>query len=246
MRSYAIGDIHGHLDLLVEAHRKITDDRVAYGADDAPIVHVGDLVDRGPDSKGVIEYLRAGIESGNNWIVLKGNHDRMFTGFLSNIKHHDEGLRSDLSYLHYKIGGGATLASYGIKSAADRRLKPVHAEAVAAVPQIHRDFLDSRPAFFNRDQVMFVHAGVRPDVPLDQQSETDLTWIRGSFLEDRRDYGPLIVHGHTAIDKPRHYGNRINIDSGAAYGGPLSTIVIEGRDVYHLTTEGRARVLPEP
>jgi serine/threonine protein phosphatase 1 len=245
MRSYAIGDIHGHLDLLIEAHRKIADDRAAYGADDAPIVHVGDLVDRGPDSKGVIEYLRAGIAAGKNWIVLKGNHDRMFTGFLNNIKHHDEGLRSDLSYLHYKIGGGATLASYGVKNAADRRLKPVHAEAVAAVPQNHRDFLESRPAFFNRDQVMFVHAGVRPDVPLDRQTETDLTWIRGAFLEDPRDYGPLIVHGHTAIDKPRHYGNRVNIDSGAAYGGPLSTIVIEGRDVFHLTSEGRARVLPE-
>ena len=242
MRSYAIGDIHGHLDLLQDLHARIAQDQ---GADNAPIIHVGDLVDRGPDSKGVIEYLRAGIAAGKNWIVLKGNHDRMFTGFLADIKHHDEGLRSDLSYLHFKIGGGATLASYGVKNAADRRIKPVHAEAVAAVPQNHRDFLEALPTSYRHGDAMFVHAGVRPEAPLDQQTETDLLWIRGSFLEDPRDYGPLIVHGHTAIDKPRHYGNRINIDSGAAYGGPLSAVVIEGREVFHLTQNGRVRLVAE-
>ncbi len=242
MRTYAIGDIHGHLDLLQDLHTRIAQDQ---GADDAPIIHVGDLVDRGPDSKGVIEYLRSGIVDGKNWVVLKGNHDRMFTGFLSDIKHHDEGLRADLSYLHYKIGGGATLASYGVKSAADRRLKPVHAEAVVAVPQNHRDFLVDLPTAYRRGEALFVHAGVRPDVALDSQTETDLLWIRGAFLEDPRDYGPLIVHGHTAIDKPRHYGNRLNIDSGAAYGGPLSAVVIEGRDVFHLTPEGRVLLVPE-
>ena len=242
MQTYAIGDIHGHLDLLQDLHARISADQAG---GDAPIIHVGDLVDRGPDSKGVIEYLRAGIAAGKNWVVLKGNHDRMFSGFLADIKHHDEGLRSDLSYLHYKIGGGSTLASYGVKSAADRRLKPVHAEAVAAVPINHREFLENLPTSYRHGEAMFVHAGVRPEVPLDQQSETDLIWIRGSFLEDPRDYGPLIVHGHTAIDKPRHYGNRINIDSGAAYGGPLSAVVIEGRDVCHLTPDGRVLLVPE-
>ena len=242
MRSYAIGDIHGHLNLLQDLHARIAVDQ---GSDVAPIIHIGDLVDRGPDSKGVIEYLRAGINAGKNWIVLKGNHDRMFAGFLADIKHHDEGLRADLSYLHYKIGGGATLASYGVKSAADRRLKPVHAEAVAAVPKSHLDFLDGLPTSYLRGNAMFVHAGVRAGVPLDQQTETDLLWIRGVFLEDRHDYGPLIVHGHTAIDKPRHYSNRVNIDSGAAYGGPLSAVVIEGLDVFHLTPDGRVRLMPE-
>ena len=242
MRSYAIGDIHGHLDLLQDLHARIASDQ---GGDDAPIIHVGDLVDRGPNSKAVIEYLRAGIAEGQNWVVLKGNHDRMFSGFLSDINHHDEGLRSDLSYLHYRIGGAATLASYGVKNGADRRLKPVHAEAVAAVPQNHRDFLENLPTFHHHGDAMFVHAGVRPDVPLDQQTETDLVWIRGSFLEDPRDYGPLIVHGHTAIDRPRHYGNRINIDSGAAYGGPLSAVLMDGRAAFHLTKEGRVPLVPE-
>lgn len=242
MRSYAIGDIHGHLDLLIDLHARIAGDQ---GTDDAPIIHVGDLVDRGPDSKGVIEYLRAGIAAGKNWIVLKGNHDRMFAGYLSDISYEDDGLREGLNYLHYKIGGAATLASYGIKNAADRRLKPVHAEAVAAVPQAHRDFLAALPTHHPHGEAMFVHAGVRPGVPLDQQSETDLLWIRSPFLEDRLDHGPLIVHGHTAIDKPRHYGNRINLDSGAAYGGPLSAVVIEGRDVWHLTPDGRVLLVPE-
>ena len=242
MQSYAIGDIHGHLDLLIEQHRRIAEDRAKFGSTDAPVVHVGDLVDRGPDSQGVIEYLRAGIAAGENWVVLKGNHDRMFTGFLSDIKHHDEGLRADLSYLHYKIGGGETLASYGVKNAADRRIGPVHAEAVAAVPQAHRDFLQNCPTSFARGGAFFVHAGIRPGVPLDQQTETDLLWIRGSFLIDPISHGPLIVHGHTAIDRPRYYGNRVNTDSGAAYGGPLSTVVIEGRKVFHLTHAGRVSI----
>ncbi len=239
MRTYAIGDIHGHLDLLIEAHARIAADRRESGVDDGPIVHIGDLVDRGPNSQGVIEYLRAGIAAGENWVVLKGNHDRMFTGFLSDMGYQDEGLRADLSYLHYKIGGAETLASYGIKNAADRRIAPVHAEAVAAVPQAHRDFLVSRPTSFVRGEVMFVHAGVRPGVPLDAQTETDLLWIRGAFLIDPVDHGKLIVHGHTAIDRPRNYGNRVNTDSGAAYGGPLSAIVLEGRDAFHLTQTDR-------
>lgn len=245
MRTYAIGDIHGHLELLIDVHRKINADRVLHGENEAPIVHVGDLVDRGPNSQGVIEYLRAGVAQGKNWIILKGNHDRMFTGFLDDAAYHDPGLRADLSYLHYKIGGAATLASYGVKNAADRRIAVIHAEAVAAVPRAHRDFLESRPVSYNRGDAMFVHAGVRAGVPLDQQTDTDLMWIRGVFLEDRESYGPLIVHGHTAIDKPRHYGNRVNIDSGAAYGGPLSGVVIEGRDVYQLTNTGRVLLRPE-
>ena len=242
MQSYAIGDIHGHLDLLIEEHRKIAADRSHHGTDSAPIVHVGDLVDRGPDSQGVIEYLRAGIAAGENWVVLKGNHDRMFTGFLSDIKYHDEGLRPDLSYLHYKIGGAATLASYGVKNAGDRKVATVHAEAVAAVPVGHRHFLENCPTSFARGEILFVHAGVRRGVPLDQQTDTDLVWIRGQFLTDTESYGPLIVHGHTAIDRPRNYGNRVNIDSGAAYGGPLSSVLIDGRDVFHLTNVGRAMV----
>jgi serine/threonine protein phosphatase 1 len=112
------------------------------------------------------------------------------------------------------------------------------------VPQSHLDFLNSRPSWHQIGQAVFVHAGIRPGIPLPQQEETDLLWIRQGFLDDPRDHGALIVHGHTAIATPTHHGNRVNIDSSAAYGGPLSAIAIEGRDVFHLTRRGRVRLKP--
>lgn len=242
MRTYAIGDIHGHLDLLKGVHDWIARDMATHGA--APIVHLGDLVDRGPESAGVVDYLRAGIVAGQDWIVLKGNHDRMFTGFLDDPNSHDAGLRAGLSYLHPKIGGGETLTSYGVRAASDRPIAPVHAEAVAAVPPAHRAFLQSRPTFFQRGEAIFVHAGIRPDVAMVDQAEDDLLWIRLGFLDDPRDHGALIVHGHTALDAPTHYGNRLNIDSSAAYGGPLTGVVIEGRDVWNITAAGRSAIVP--
>lgn len=242
MHTYAIGDIHGHIDLLTQVHDWIAKDIETYGA--APVVHIGDVVDRGPNSRGVVEYLRAGVQAGQDWVVLKGNHDRMFTKYLANMNDHDEGLRADLGYLHPRIGGATTLASYGVKNAADRPLAPVYAEAIAAVPAAHRRFLEALPTSFARGAAIYVHAGIRPGIALAQQSETDLLWIRKEFLDDARDHGALIVHGHTAIEKPVNYGNRVNIDSSAAYGGPLSAVVIQGRDVFNLTALGRVPLLP--
>ena len=242
MHTYAIGDIHGHLGLLREVHDWIAKDSAIYGA--APVVHLGDLVDRGPDSRGVVEFLRGGVQTGCDWVVLKGNHDRMFTKYLANMDDHDAGLRADLSYLHPRIGGATTLASYGVKNAADRPLALVYAEAVAAVPVAHRQFLEGLPTSYMRGEAIFVHAGIRPGIPLNKQTETDLLWIRKEFLDDSRDHGALIVHGHTAIERPTNYRNRVNTDSSAAYGGPLSVVVIEGRAVFHLTAAGRMPLLP--
>jgi serine/threonine protein phosphatase 1 len=242
MHSYAIGDIHGHLDLLLRAHDRIARDQASHGA--APIVHIGDLVDRGPDARGVIEYLRQGIAGGEDWVVLKGNHDRMFAGFLEDMNWHDQGLRPDMSYLHFRIGGAETLASYGVANAADRPKPGVHHDAVAAVPPEHLRFLRELPVSLTRGKALFVHAGIRPGVPLPEQTETDLLWIRKDFLDDPRDHGPLIVHGHTAIDWATHYGNRLNLDSGAAYGGALSAVVIEGHDAFLLTDQGRVALRP--
>jgi serine/threonine protein phosphatase 1 len=242
MRSYAIGDIHGHLELLKRAHDRIAADMAVHGA--APVVHLGDLADRGPDSRGVIEHLRAGIAAGEDWQVLKGNHDRMFSRFLNDPTEPEPGLRRDLSWLHPRLGGIETLASYGVRSPGDRPVLPVHADAISAVPPEHRDFLAGLPTHVLRGEVLFVHAGIRPGVPLDQQTEDDLVWIRDAFLMEPASHGPLVIHGHTAIDTPTHYGNRVNIDSSAAYGGPLTAIVIEGRDVFHLTERGRVPLLP--
>ena len=237
MRTYAIGDIHGQLGLLKDAHALIAADQAHHGP--GPIVHIGDLVDRGPDSPGVIDYLMQGHLRGEDWITLLGNHDRMFAGYLRDLSWHDPRLRIDASYLHPKIGGAVTLSNYGVKNPADRPLDPVHAEAVAAVPRAHRDFIESLPTSFARGEAFFAHAGIRPGVPFDQQSEDDLCWIRDGFLDDRRDHGLLIVHGHTHLAQVTHYGNRVNLDSGAAYGGPLSAVVIEGQAVFLLTDQGR-------
>lgn len=241
MHTYAIGDIHGQIDLLRGAHALIAQDMADHGP--APVVHVGDLVDRGPDSAGVIELLRTGIAEGQDWIVLKGNHDRMFAGFLDDPTWRDPGLKAEHSYLHPKIGGAGTLVSYGVANPADRPVAKVHADAVAAVPQAHRDFIHARPVSFRRGECFFCHAGVRDTQPLSAQSEQDLCWIRKGFLEVEGSFGPLIVHGHTAIDRATHYGNRVNLDSSAAYGGPLSAVAIVGREVFLLTPEGR-RPLP--
>ena len=238
MPTYAIGDIHGHIDLLRRAHDLIAADG------GGTIVHVGDLVDRGPDSRGVVDYLCAGVAAGLPWVVLKGNHDRMFTRFLNDPWQPEDGLRSDLSWLHPKLGGGTTLASYGVRNASDRPVRPVHADALRAVPPDHRAFLQGRPAMHRTEDAVFVHAGICPGVPLDRQAETDLVWIREPFLTDPRDHGVLIVHGHTALDAPRHYGNRLNIDSGAAYGGPLTAVVLEGGRAFHLTEGGRVPLWP--
>ena len=242
MHTYAIGDIHGHLDLLQRAHALALQDQALFGP--APIVHIGDLVDRGPASRDVIDYLGQGIAAGKDWLVIKGNHDRMFAQFLDDPTWHDPGLRPDMSYLHPRIGGASTLASYGVKNAADRPVAKVHAEAVAAVPAAHRAFLRGLPTSVQRGDACFVHAGIRPGVALTDQVEDDLVWIRAPFLEDTRDHGPLIVHGHTAIDRATHFGNLLNLDSGAAYGGPLSCVVLDGRTAHLLTEAGRQMLNP--
>lgn len=245
MRSYAIGDIHGQLALLIEAHELIAADQAAHGDADAPVVHIGDLVDRGPDSAGVVELLRNGQAEGHNWVVLKGNHDRMFTGFLDDPFARDPGLRSELSWLHPRLGGPQTLLSYGVREPGNRPLDQVQQEALAIVPPQSRRWLQELPTMYQRGHALFVHAGIRPGVDLAQQTEDDLLWIRNDFLNDTRDHGFLVVHGHTAISRARHYGNRLNIDSSAGYSGPLSTVVIEGRDVWLLGYDGRTPLLPE-
>lgn len=244
MRSYAIGDIHGQLDKLRAAHGLIAADRRLTGDEAAPVVHVGDLVDRGPDSRGVVDHLVAGLDAGAPWIVLKGNHDRMFAGFLDDPDYQDSGLRPELHWFDPRLGGATTLASYGVTGIGARLIRDIHAEARARVPAHHRAFLASSPLMHIRDATLFVHAGIRPGIDLHDQTEDDLVWIRRGFLEDPRDHGALVVHGHTTVEATTHYGNRLNIDTGAGYGRALSVVVIEGRDVWLLTDAGRVAVIP--
>ena len=243
MRAYAIGDIHGHLNLLRAMQHLIAEDMARHGGP-APVIHLGDLVDRGPDSRGVIEHLMQGQARGEDWVVLKGNHDRMFSLFLDDPAAQDPGLRREYTWLHPRLGGATTLASYGVHAPGDRPVAPVHADALAAVPQAHRDWLAARPTLHRLGDLVFVHAGIRPGVALEDQTETDLVWIREPFLSDPRDHGALIVHGHTALDAATHYGNRLNLDSGAAYGGPLTAVAFEGQKVFRLTPHGRVPLHP--
>ncbi len=241
MRTYAIGDIHGHIDPLRAAHDRVARDRETVGDSVAPVVHLGDLVDRGPQSSAVIDFLLDGLARGQPWVVLQGNHDRYFQRFLETPQLIDPRV-PHLDWLDPRLGGAATLASYGIDTTGDPA--EVHRRTRGTVPEDHRSFLASRPHSHRRGDLLFVHAGIRPGIPLESQEEDDLVWIREPFLTDPRDHGPLVVHGHTAIGQATHYGNRVNLDSSMAFGGHLTVAVFEGRDAWVLTDDGRVPLLP--
>lgn len=234
---YAIGDIHGQKARLEEALALIEAD----GGPDAEVVFLGDYADRGPDVRGVLDLLMTGIAQGRRWTALMGNHDRMFLRFLRDGALTDARILSGKGWFHPALGGRATLASYGVN--AD---KPDAAErAAAAVPASHLAFLESRPRMHRTPDLAFVHAGIRPGIALDAQDEDDLLWIRDPFLMDTRDHGPLIVHGHTALESPTAYSNRVNLDGGAGYGRPLLPVAFDGREAVLLTPAGRQRLTPE-
>ncbi|MEL6683248.1 MAG: metallophosphoesterase family protein [Pseudomonadota bacterium] len=260
---YAIGDIHGQKAMLDSALALIEAD----GGQDAQIVFLGDYVDRGPDSRAVIETLIAGSEAGRRWTCIMGNHDRMFTRFVRDGTEHDPKVRSGINWLNPRLGGTATLGSYGLKGGTGPSflhpkgggLETLVSYGIAAgqcepaqildlaqqhVPVHHLEFLESRPLYHATDELIFVHAGLRMELPLEWQDPEDLLWIREGFLDSRTNYGKLIVHGHTALDHPRHHGNRVNLDGGAGYGNPLVPAVFEGRDCWLLTNKGRVPLAP--
>ena len=224
---YAVGDVHGQLSQLEAALIAIEKD----GGKDAAVVFIGDLVDRGADSRRVIELIISLCDEGWNFTILKGNHDRMFEWFMESPPRHDPHLLVGMHWFHGRLGGRETMASYGIEIDERRRLFEIHKEAVEKVPQAHVDFLKSLKIKHLISDKLFVHAGIRPDVPLDQQSEDDLLWIREDFHAHQDFHSHLVIHGHTAIDSPTHYGNRINLDGGAGYGRPLVPMIIEGRQM---------------
>lgn len=240
MRLYAIGDIHGQLDLLKAAHERVFLD----GGRDAMIAHVGDMIDRGPDSRGVVEYLSQGQRDGRPWIVTRGNHDRFLAKFLQDPDWIDPGLSTAQHWVdHPGLGADTTLASYGVDPGLPRA--QLYAETLGAVPKAHADFLASLPLWYLHPLALIVHAGIRPGIDLQDQAELDLIWIRKGFLDSDADHGPLVVHGHTAIRTATYYGNRLNVDGGAAYGRPLCAVVIEADGANLLTNEGRVPLLPQ-
>ncbi len=216
-RIYAIGDIHGRLDLLRRAIAAIERD-VAERGPAALTVTVGDYIDRGPDSRGVLECL-AGNPFPTPYVALKGNHEEMLTAFLA-----DAGAGA-----HWAANGGLeTLRSYGVRvrGAWTTDFAAARAALRAALPQAHVDFLRRLKPSACRGDYFFCHAGVRPGVPLAHQSEEDLLWIRGAFLSSDADFGKVVVHGHTPLAAPDVRFNRIGIDTGAYFSDRLTCVAL--------------------
>lgn len=223
-RIYAIGDIHGQLNLLEELHEKIVAD--AQNAKHKKIIQIflGDYVDRGLESKGVVDWLLQ--PPPNDWerVCLKGNHETMILNFLEK----PEMVRNWQQY-----GGLETLHSYGIELVNLREEdapKILLAEFVEKFPDAHHAFFSKLALFVEFGDYFFVHAGVRPGVSLQAQKEQDLLWIGDEFLASQMDFGKVIVHGHTPTKQPELLSNRINIDTGAYMTGRLTCLVLEGEE----------------
>jgi serine/threonine protein phosphatase 1 len=218
-RVYAIGDVHGRIDLLQEALGKIDRHRNAYPIASPIEVMLGDYIDRGPSSFDVIELLSSRARNGT--ICLKGNHETFLLQFLQ-----DPGILTHWQH----FGGLETLTSYGLEpslhcsSKAQERLA---AQLADRLPAHHYRFLISLPLCFALGDYFFVHAGVRPGIDLSHQSAEDLLWIRDDFLGYKGSFGKIVVHGHTPVSEPEIHDNRINLDTGAFASGTLTCAVLE-------------------
>lgn len=230
-RAYVIGDVHGKLDLLNELLGKIHRDLERLPAKRAILVFVGDLIDRGPDSAGVIELLRTYRRPGVKTIFLLGNHEEVMLRILD----------GDASHISQwlKFGGAQCLASYGIDPAGLAAMSDAEAVAAirSAVPGEHSRFLHGFADSFRFGDYLIVHAGIRPGIDLEQQLQSDLRWIREPFLGDRRDHGFVVIHGHTITEGIDERPNRIGIDTGAYATGVLSALALHGADRWVLDTD---------
>lgn len=229
-RLYVIGDIHGRRDLLEGMIAAIGRDLEAHPASSALTVTVGDYVDRGPDSKGVIERL-AQNPFATEFIALKGNHEGLFERFLEEPSTAAEWRR---------LGGLETLSSYGIAVGPlmlGRDYRKAADALAAALPKAHVAFFASLRLSFSLGPYFLCHAGVRPGVPLSQQREADLLTIREEFLSSDQDFGKIVVHGHTPAPQPEIRKNRISIDTGAFITGRLTAAVLGEGAVRFLTAQ---------
>ncbi len=227
---YAVGDIHGRWDLLEALTARIVDDAARRIAATRLLVTLGDYVSRGISSRRVIEMMLAPPPAGFTRITLRGNHEDYWLHYL------DGDL--DFGRRWFNWGGLAVLADYGIDIGErdwrdDATLADVREQLVAAIPAEHRAFVSRTQTSFRSGDYLFVHAGVRPGVPLANQDVHDLMWIRQPFLDSAADHGAVVVHGHCIVDTPVLRANRIGIDTGAFRSGVLTCVALEGerRDI---------------
>ena len=226
-RVYAIGDIHGRLDLFEQLIAAIDAEDAGRPPAETTVVLLGDLVDRGPDSAGVIDAALA-WGARRRVRLLAGNHEEMFLDSLERT----EVLRHFLRY-----GGKETVLSYPVDRSDYRELTldELQERMRAAVPQAHIDYLRTAEDAVTIGDYLFVHAGIRPGIPLEEQNPADLRWIRDSFICDTRDHGCVVVHGHTISDAVEEMPNRIGIDTGAFQSGRLTALGLDGSQRWYLT-----------
>lgn len=229
-RVYAIGDIHGRLDLFEALVGAIDADDATLPNADTTVILLGDLVDRGPGSAGVIDLART-WQQRRKVRILAGNHEEMF---LRSFKEAE-------MFRHFlRHGGRETILSYGVSRQEFAAASIAEAQALLnrVVPQQDRNFLESFEDMIAIGDYLFVHAGIDPRVALEQQEQHALRWIREPFLSHAGSHGLVVVHGHTIRDEPDDCGNRIGIDTGAFMSGRLTAVGLEGADRWFLTSEG--------
>ena len=220
-RIYAIGDIHGRSDLLDAMWDRIRTDLREHPVARAQIVYLGDYVDRGRDSSGVIERLASPPRDLPPATAIMGNHDLVFRDLLAG---------QDVADLWRDFGGFETMRSYNVDPqprAGRRWVDIVREQLLANMPRHHLEWLDGLALFLDRPPYFFCHAGVQPGVPLDRQDAGALMWIREEFLRSDADFGRIVVHGHTPVREPEIRRNRVNVDTGAFKTGILSCAVLE-------------------
>ena len=219
-RVYAVGDIHGRLDLFAALVEAIDADDAARAPAETSVILLGDLVDRGPDSAGVIALARD-WQQRRKVRILHGNHEEMFVRSFRDIE----------TFRHFlRHGGRETVLSYGVDRArfVPATIEEAHELMVEAVPAEDIEFLKGFEDMIAVGDYLFVHAGIDPRIPLEEQKRHDLRWIREPFLSHPEAHGAVVVHGHTICDLPEDCGNRIGIDTGAFMTGRLTALVLEG------------------
>ena len=223
-RVYAIGDIHGCAEQLDALHAQLAADHAARPVPEPVLVHVGDYVDRGPDTAGVIARLAAGSPiPGVATVNLLGNHENTMLEALSG----ERAAATDWLF----AGGRPSLESYGVDPDSPRESWPAH------IPPEHIAFLRGLKLMHREGGYVFVHAGVRPGTPLEQQARDDMLRMRQPFLYSEIDFGAVVVHGHTPVKHAVVKHNRIAIDTGAVFGGPMTCLVLEDDRMGFLTSD---------
>ena len=223
----AFGDVHGRHDLLTELHGRAAAALARLRPSNSVEIFLGDYVDRGPDSRRVVEWLMTSPRICHERVCLRGNHEAMLLAALQSPAFMPHWLRN---------GGLETMRSYGVDVDANPTPGELQTAFRRLFPSLHRLFLEGLRDTAIFGTYLFVHAGIMPGKPLNEQDPEDLIWIRDPFLESAADFGHIVVHGHTPVRGPELRPNRINIDTGAFHSGRLTCAIMHGSDVDFLAT----------